>query len=121
MLREAFEKQKQEANKLNESAIEYSILKRDLDSNRTLYEGLLEKLKEAGVTAGLRSNNFRIIDAARVPTAPERTEYSPQSFVRIGTRVSYPASAWPSCSKTWTTPFAPPSRHRRSPVFRRLG
>jgi len=70
MLRGSFEKQKQEANKLNESAIEYSLLKRDLDSNRTLYEGLLEKLKEAGVTAGLRSNNFRIIDAARVPTYP---------------------------------------------------
>src|SRR6202051_2913382 len=70
MLRGAFDKQKQEANKLNESAIEYSILKRDLDSNRTLYEGLLEKLKEAGVTAGLRSNNFRIINAARVPSAP---------------------------------------------------
>jgi polysaccharide biosynthesis transport protein len=70
MLRGAFDKQKQEANKLNESAIEYSILKRDLDSNRTLYEGLLEKLKEAGVTAGLRSNNFRIINAARVPTSP---------------------------------------------------
>ena len=70
MLRESFEKQKQEANKLNESSIEYSLLKRDVDSNRTLYEGLLEKLKEAGVTAGLRSNNFRIINAARVPTAP---------------------------------------------------
>jgi len=70
MLSDSFEKQKQEANKLNESAIEYSLLKRDLDSNRTLYEGLLEKLKEAGVTAGLRSNNFRIIDAARVPTSP---------------------------------------------------
>ena len=75
MLRDSFEKQKQEANKLNESAIEYSILKRDLDSNRTLYEGLLEKLKEAGVTAGLRSNNFRIIDAARVPTGPSE-QYS---------------------------------------------
>src|ERR1700687_4795260 len=70
MLRASFEKQKQEANKLNESAIEYSLLKRDVDSNRTLYEGLLEKLKEAGVTAGLRSNNFRIINAARVPTSP---------------------------------------------------
>lgn len=70
MLRQSFEKQKQEANKLNESAIEYSILKRDVDSNRALYEGLLEKLKEAGVTAGLRSNNFRIIDPARVPTSP---------------------------------------------------
>jgi succinoglycan biosynthesis transport protein ExoP len=70
MLRASFDKQKQEANKLNESAIEYSLLKRDVESNRTLYEGLLEKLKEAGVTAGLRSNNFRIINAARVPTAP---------------------------------------------------
>jgi capsular exopolysaccharide synthesis family protein len=35
-----------------------------------LYEGLLEKLKEAGVTAGLRSNNFRPVDMARVPTEP---------------------------------------------------
>ncbi len=70
MLRSALEKQKQEANKLNESAIEYSLLKRDVDANRTLSEGLLERLKEAGVTAGLRSNNFRIVDVARVPTTP---------------------------------------------------
>jgi len=70
MLRAALEQQKQEANKLNESAIEYSLLKRDVETNRTLYEGLLEKLKEAGVTAGLRSNSFRIVDAARVPSAP---------------------------------------------------
>ncbi len=70
MLRSALEQQKQEANKLNESAIEYSLLKRDVDANRTLSEGLLERLKEAGVTAGLRSNNFRIVDAARVPTSP---------------------------------------------------
>jgi exopolysaccharide transport family protein len=70
MLHEALENQKQEANKLNESAIEYSLLKRDLDSNRQLYEGLLEKLKEAGVSAGLRSNNFRIVDVARAPSYP---------------------------------------------------
>ncbi len=70
MLHDALEKQKQEANKLNESAIEYSLLKRDLDTNRQLYEGLLEKLKEAGVSAGLRSNNFRIVDVARVPMGP---------------------------------------------------
>lgn len=70
LLRGALDRQKQEANQLNESAIEYSLLKRDLESNRNLYEGLLQKLKEAGVTAGLRSNNFRIVDAARVPSAP---------------------------------------------------
>lgn len=70
MLHGALDKQKQEANKLNESAIEYSLLKRDVESNRTLYEGLLEKLKEAGVTAGLKSNNIRPVDKARVPTEP---------------------------------------------------
>ena len=70
MLSDALERQKQGANQLNESAIEYSLLKRDVETNRTLYEGLLEKLKEAGVTAGLRSNNIRPVDRARVPTGP---------------------------------------------------
>ncbi|MFZ3279264.1 MAG: polysaccharide biosynthesis tyrosine autokinase [Candidatus Sulfotelmatobacter sp.] len=70
LLHDALEKQKQEENKLNESAIDYSILKRDLDSYRQLYEGLMEKMKEAGVSAGLKSNNFRIVDVARVPTYP---------------------------------------------------
>jgi succinoglycan biosynthesis transport protein ExoP len=70
MLHDALEKQKQEANKLNESAIEYSLLKRDVETNRQLYEGLLQKLKEAGVSAGLKSNNFQIVDSARVPTYP---------------------------------------------------
>jgi exopolysaccharide transport family protein len=70
MLHDALEKQKQEANKLNESAINYSLLKRDVDTNRQLYEGLLQKMKEAGVSAGLKSNNFRIVDSARPPLSP---------------------------------------------------
>jgi capsular exopolysaccharide synthesis family protein len=70
MLGKALDQQKLEANQLNEKSIEFSILKRDLDANRTLYEGLLQKLKEAGVTAGLRSSNIRIVDDARVPTSP---------------------------------------------------
>lgn len=70
MLSAALEQQKQQENKLNESAIEYSFLKRDFETNRTLYEGLLQKLKEAGVTAGLRSNNIREVDIARTPGSP---------------------------------------------------
>jgi len=70
MLRDALEKQKQEANKLNESAIQYNLLKRDADTFRALYEGILEKLKQAGVSAGLKSNNFRIVDSARPPSYP---------------------------------------------------
>lgn len=70
MVRSALEKQKQAANELNESAIEYNLLKRDVDSNRQLYEGLLEKLKEAGVSAGLRSSNIQIVDVAQTPARP---------------------------------------------------
>lgn len=70
LLRASLENQKGEENKLNESAIEYSLLKRDVDSNRQLYEGLLQKLKEAGVMTGLRSSNVRIVDPASAPTSP---------------------------------------------------
>jgi capsular exopolysaccharide synthesis family protein len=70
LLGAALDVQKQEANHLNESAIEYNLLKHDAESNRQLYEGLLQKLKEAGVSAGLRSSNIRIVDLARVPTLP---------------------------------------------------
>ncbi|HET7890030.1 MAG TPA: polysaccharide biosynthesis tyrosine autokinase [Candidatus Sulfotelmatobacter sp.] len=64
------EEQKREANELNQNAIEFNILKRDVDANRQLYEGLLQKLKEASLEAGLHSNNIRMVDSARVPLAP---------------------------------------------------
>jgi polysaccharide biosynthesis transport protein len=70
LLTTAFEQQKQEANQLNESAIEYSVLKRDAESNRELYQDLQQRLKEAGVSAGLRSSNIRVVDIARTPTQP---------------------------------------------------
>ncbi len=72
LLTSAFDHQKQEANQLNESGIEYTSLRRDADSNRQLYQSLLQRLKEASVTAGLRSSNIRVIDVARLPTAPAK-------------------------------------------------
>jgi polysaccharide biosynthesis transport protein len=70
LLRAAFEAQKQEANKLNEKAVAYNIIKRDYETNRKLYEELLEKLKQAGVSAGLKSNRIRVVENARVPASP---------------------------------------------------
>ncbi len=72
LLTSAFDHQKQEANQLNESGIEYTALRRDADSNRQLYQSLLQRLKEASVTAGLRSSNIRVIDVARIPLAPDK-------------------------------------------------
>jgi polysaccharide biosynthesis transport protein len=70
LLTAAFDRQKQQFNQLNESAIEYSVLKRDAESNRQLYQDLLQRLKEAGVSAGLRSSNIRVVDVARTPSSP---------------------------------------------------
>lgn len=70
MLKTSFEKQKQEAYKLNEDAIQYAIMRRDVESSRELYEGLLKKLKEAGIMAGLKSSNINIVDLASVPIDP---------------------------------------------------
>src|SRR6266403_4700157 len=70
MLRQAFEKQKEDASDLNQNAIEYNLLKRDADSYRQLYDGLMQKLKEAGLLAGLSSTNVHIVDPASPPLAP---------------------------------------------------
>jgi succinoglycan biosynthesis transport protein ExoP len=72
MLKAALDEQTVVANQLDENAIEYRILKQEADSNRQLYDGLLEKLKEASLTAGLNSSNIRIVDKARIPLFPAR-------------------------------------------------
>jgi succinoglycan biosynthesis transport protein ExoP len=70
MLRAALEAQKKEAHSLNESGIEYTILKRDYESNRQLYDGLLQRYKEAGILSGLRADNVRVLDDAVAPNRP---------------------------------------------------
>jgi succinoglycan biosynthesis transport protein ExoP len=70
LLQEALERQKTESNELAEKLVQYHILEHDAESNKQLYDGLLQKLKEAGITAGLRSSNIRVVDPALVPTAP---------------------------------------------------
>ena len=62
LLEEAFA-QKQ-ANLIAEKSVQYEILSHDVDTNKSLYDGLLQRLKEAGVSAGLKASNIRIVDAA---------------------------------------------------------
>jgi succinoglycan biosynthesis transport protein ExoP len=64
--------QREVVNKVNEGIIQYNILKRQVDSDKQLYEGLLTRLNEAGVSADLRASNIRIVDAAEVPEDPVR-------------------------------------------------
>ncbi len=72
MLQQAFAVAQQEANTIAEKSVQYNILKRDVDTNRALYEGLLERLKQAGVSAGLKESNIRVVDAAVPPKYPAK-------------------------------------------------
>lgn len=67
LLAEEFEKAKQEVLALQDSSIEYRILEREVDTNRELYEGLLQRYKEVGVAGGVGSNNVTVVDPAEVP------------------------------------------------------
>ncbi len=68
----ALAEQKKEVDKISQLLIEHNLLKREFDSNQTLYDGLLQRLKDATVTAGLRATNIHIIDEAAVPSRPVR-------------------------------------------------
>lgn len=60
------------ADTLNEQDrnVEYSFLARDAQTNRELYEGLLERYKELNASAGISISNISVIDNAEVPIKP---------------------------------------------------
>lgn len=72
LLQSAVDKQKTATLKTNEDSIQYNILKREVDINRELYAGLLQRMKETAVSAGLDSTNIQIADRAKVPLFPDR-------------------------------------------------
>ena len=72
LLVKALDQQKNDVNQMSEKMVEYNILKRESETNKALYEGLLTKLKEAGISSALKSSNIRLIDPAMIPSGPSR-------------------------------------------------
>jgi capsular exopolysaccharide synthesis family protein len=69
-LSNALEDQKNVALSLNRKAIAYGTLKRESESERTMYDILLKRLKETDITGELQTSNIRVIDLAEVPRSP---------------------------------------------------
>ncbi len=69
-LSEASAEQRKVVDQLNDDSIQYNILRREVDTNKELYEGLLQQLKEAGISAGLSWSNITLADSAEVPRRP---------------------------------------------------
>jgi capsular exopolysaccharide synthesis family protein len=51
-------------------SVRYNILKREVDTNRELYDGLLQRYKEVGAQAGVTTNNIAMVDRADPPLKP---------------------------------------------------
>jgi succinoglycan biosynthesis transport protein ExoP len=66
---------------LNEQdrGVQYNILRREVDTNRQLYESLLQRFKEVSAEAGVTTNNISMVDTAEAPRRP----VSPRPFVNM--------------------------------------
>ncbi len=66
----ALNAQKNDALEQNRKGIDYGALQRDAATNRQLFEGLLQRAKETGISGELKPSNVRIVDVAEVPRSP---------------------------------------------------
>ncbi|MGC1401148.1 GumC family protein [Candidatus Binatus sp.] len=69
-LQAEMDKERQQALGLNDAAVEYAILQREVDTNRELYESVLERMKGIGLAAESQTSNIIIVDPAETPGAP---------------------------------------------------
>jgi capsular exopolysaccharide synthesis family protein len=71
-IRQRFQAQQDEANRLNEKTVKLAVLSQEAYSRRKLYEDLYTKLQEANVSAGIKATNITIVDPARPESVPIR-------------------------------------------------
>ncbi|HTQ55059.1 MAG TPA: polysaccharide biosynthesis tyrosine autokinase [Bryobacteraceae bacterium] len=70
MLKKTVSETKAEFDRLNARSFEYQSLKREADADKSLYEELVRKIKEAGINAGFQNSSIRIADPARPAIRP---------------------------------------------------
>ncbi|MGA8939307.1 MAG: polysaccharide biosynthesis tyrosine autokinase [Acidobacteriaceae bacterium] len=66
----ALDSEKATAYKLRDDLLQYTLQEREFEANRTLYDGLEQRLRTAGVEAGLESTEIEPIDTAYAPLGP---------------------------------------------------
>lgn len=69
-VRALLQETRQEVLLTQDKSVNLNLFKRELDTNRQLYDALLQRLKEVGVTSGVTSNNISVVDEANPPLFP---------------------------------------------------
>ena len=75
-MRKQVETLKAEVLDLQKRSIQYNSIKREVDTNRSLYEGLLQRQKQVDVASGVGANNVFVVDRAEVPGGPSSPNLS---------------------------------------------
>jgi capsular exopolysaccharide synthesis family protein len=70
MLQKTVAETRAEWDRINSRSFEYQQLKREAEADKTLYDELIRKIREADINAGFQNNNIRIADVARPPLRP---------------------------------------------------
>jgi len=70
MLAVDYAAQTQQVTQEAEKSIQYNIMKREVDTNRQLYDAMLQRVKEANIASAMRASNVRVVDLARAPSRP---------------------------------------------------
>lgn len=79
-LREEFEAQQERVLDFQERTVQYQILKREVEINKGLYNNLLQRLNEVGVTAMSTATSIQVVDKAIYPRAPYKPN-KPRNFL----------------------------------------
>jgi capsular exopolysaccharide synthesis family protein len=83
-LRKSYVQQRAETLTQNEAAVSYRIIQQEIETNKTLLDGLLQRTKENDVVAAGTPNNIRVVDyaiAQKKPVSPKRTLIVGLSFL----------------------------------------
>ena len=72
LLRHELAEQQKQIDRIAEKSVQYNILKREVDTNKQVYDGLLQQLKSAGLAASLKASNILIVDPAEPPAKPAK-------------------------------------------------
>ena len=82
-LRSKLDQMKQEVLSLQSRSIPLQVLRRESDTNRQLYDGLLQRYKEVGVAAGVGTNNISVVDDAKVPDFPYKPSLKRNGLIAL--------------------------------------
>lgn len=70
LLTTTYNAQTREVTGEGEKSIQYNILRREVESNRQLYDNMLQQMKQSSIASAMRASNVRVVDPAEIPKKP---------------------------------------------------